>query len=208
MSYQIIEVHSENISDSTIDQIKIFCQQALYENKHEARLNMQVENWQNSPSSLLYLLLQEKRFDIKNGGLTLLMCDNSIIAISGYYRSDFDSNIFIMGVRSWVLKKYRFHLLIAKYLLPYHLNKIQQMNGHTAAITFNEATKSFAFLIERSNKNVTKENKFFFGKEYPEIYKDMVLIREPMKIKNVKQWVLIKKISASNFDWSTLKWKH
>ncbi len=74
-------------------------------------------------------------------------------------------------------------------------------------MTFNEATKSFAFLIQRSNKNLELTNKFFFGKEYPDIYKDMILISEPLKIINVKQWVLIKKISASNFDWSTITWK-
>ncbi len=206
MTYQLIEVQSENVSDDIVQKIKVFCQHALDENKHEARQNMQIENWQDCPSSLLYILLVEKRFKAQNGGLTLLMSDHSIIAVSGYYRSDFDSKIFIMGVRSWVLKKYRFNLLIAKHLIPYQFNKIKEMNGHTAAMTFNEATKSFAFLIQRSNKNLEITNKFFFGKEYPDIYKDMILISEPLKIKNVKQWVLIKKISASNFDWSVLTW--
>lgn len=207
MKYTIIEVNSESVTDDHIEVIKDLCQEALAENKHEARTNMQIDNWQNISSSLLYLLLIEKRFTPGNGGLLLLMEDSKAIGVSGYYRSDFDSGIFLMGVRSWVLKKYRFNLLIAKYLLPYQLEKIKNLGAHTVAITFNDSTRPFAKLIERSNKNSDSKNKFFFGSEYPDLYKDMTFLNEPMKIKNVKQWVLIKQISPSDFNWSQLRWQ-
>lgn len=207
MEYTIVEVNSESVTDEIINVIKNLCQEALAENKHEARTNMQIDNWQNISSSLLYLLLIEKRFTPRNGGLLLLMEGPKAIGVSGYYRSDFDSGIFLMGVRSWVLKKYRFNLLIAKYLLPYQLEKIKNLGAHTVAITFNDATKPFAKLIERSNRNSKSKNKFFFGSEYPDIYKDMTFLDEPMKIKNVKQWVLIKQLSPSNFNWSQLRWQ-
>ena len=98
-------------------------------------------------------------------------------------------------------------MLIAKYLLPYQLEKIKNLGAHTVAITFNDATKPFAKLIERSNKNSESKNKFFFGREYPDIYKDMTFLNEPMRIKNVKQWVLIKQISPSQFNWAQLRWQ-
>lgn len=207
MKYTILEVNSESVTDDLIEVIKNLCQEALAENKHEARTNMEIDNWQNISSSLLYLLLIEKRFTPGNGGLLLLLEGSKAIGVSGYYRSDFDSGIFLMGVRSWILKKYRFNLLIAKYLLPYQLEKIKNLGAHTVAITFNDATRPFAQLIERSNKNSESKNKFFFGSEYPDIYKDMTFLNEPMKIKNVKQWVLIKQISPSDFNWSQLRWQ-
>ena len=207
MEYTIVEVNSESVTDDIVVVIKTLCKEALAENKHEARTNMQIDNWQNISSSLLYLLLIEKRFTPGNGGLLLLMEGPKAIGVSGYYRSDFDSGIFLMGVRSWVLKKYRFNLLIAKYLLPYQLEKIKNLGAHTVAITFNDATKPFAKLIERSNKNSESKNKFFFGREYPDIYKDMTFLKEPMRIKNVKQWVLIKQISPSQFNWAQLRWQ-
>ncbi len=206
MPYSIVEIDSDNISDEILQQLKNLCTEAVSEDKHEASANMQIENWQETPNSLLYILLIEKRFTKNHGGLLLLFKDSRVIAVSGYYRSDFDPGIFLMGVRSWVLKKDRFNLLIAKYLLPYQFEKIKALNAHTVAITFNDSTKSFAQLIERSNKNLTIKNKFFFGTDYPDFYKDMVFLKEPLKIKNVRQWVLIKKIHAYDFDWSSLHW--
>lgn len=207
MNYKIVELFSESIDDVWFDKIKNFCQSAFDENKHEARANMKVDNWQSSPESLLYLLKIENRFSQKLGGLQLLVDEaNSIIALSGYYRSDFDPDIYVIGVRSWVLKQHRHRLLLAEYLLPYQLSELQKRHSSFAVISFNESTQAFAKLIERSNKNGNSNFKFFFGDKYPELYKDMFLWPEPVRIKNVKQWILIKKLSDSHFDWSRLNW--
>ncbi len=206
MNYKIIEIHSENVTPELFQQLLIFCRLAVDENKHEARNNMQAEGWQKNPSSLLYLLMTEKRFSESRGGLQLLLDNNEVVAISGYYRSDFNDGVYLMGVRSWVLKTHRFNLLVAEYLLPYQLAEIRKRGGHTAAISFNESTRAFAKLIERSNKSQDAKLKFFFGENYPEIYKDMALWEQPVKIKDVKQWVLIKKLLPSEFDWSSINW--
>ena len=87
MKYKILEIHSENVSPEVFEKLKLFCQLAVDENKHEARNNMQVEDWESNPASLLYLLMIEKRFSKSCGGLQLLVEDNEIIAVSGYYRS-------------------------------------------------------------------------------------------------------------------------
>ncbi|MBY0554288.1 hypothetical protein K2P97_07150 [bacterium] len=207
MQYKVIEVFSGQIEESLFEKIKDFCRLAYSEQKHEARDNMVVEGWQNQTSSLLYLLQIEKRFMPSIGGLQLLLTsDNAIVAVSGYYRSDFHPSIYIMGVRSWVLKEHRFNLLIAQYLLPYQLEKIKARAADAAIISFNESTSSFAKLIERSNKNSDAPLKFFFGENYPDIYKDMRLWKDPVKIKNVKQWILIKKLSQNEFDWNSIRW--
>lgn len=206
MSYRILDVHSESVTETVLADLKNFCQLAVSENKHDARNNMQVISWENNNSSLLYLLLTEKRFAYDKGGLQLLYKGQELVAISAYYRSDFNSGVYLMGVRSWVLKEHRFNLLVANQLLPYQLEQIIRRGGHTAAISFNESTRSFAKLIERSNKSHEQKLKFFFGENYPEIYKDMIVWDHPVRIKDVKQWVLIKKILPSEFDWNTLNW--
>lgn len=202
----IVELHSDNIAIEWIEKLTEFCNLALSENKHASRENMQVENWQEKPASLLFLLLKEKRFSKANGGLLLLINNQKIIAVSGYYASSFNSAIYILGVRSWVLKEFRFNLLIANQLLPYQLQRVKNRQAYAAIITFNEANKSFAKLIERSNRNPDSASKFFFGKQYPEIYKDMIFWKHPLKIKSVKQWVLIKNLKPNNFDWNSLRW--
>lgn len=206
MNYRVVEVHSESVTPETFEKLMIFCRQATDENKHDARSNMQADGWETNTSSLLYLLLTEKRFSRSRGGLQLLMNDNEIVAVSGYYRADFNDGVYLMGVRSWVLKTHRFNLLVAEYLLPFQLKEIRKHGGHTAAISFNDSTRSFAKLIERSNKSADAKLKFFFGENYPEIYKDMTLWERPVKIKEVKQWVLIKKLLPSDFDWNQINW--
>lgn len=206
MNYKVIEVHSENVAPEILEQVITFCRLAVDENKHEARTNMQVEDWESNTSSLLYLLLTEKRFSKGCGGLQLLMNNDEIAAVSGYYRADFNEGVYLMGVRSWVLKTHRFNLLVAKYLLPYQLAEIRKRGGHTAAISFNDSTRAFTKLIERSNRSADAKLKFFFGENYPDIYKDMILWEKPVKIKEVKQWVLIKKLAPCDFDWNTINW--
>lgn len=207
MSFKIVEVFSENLSPDWLLKIKDFCRISYQENKHEAHINMQYEDWEKAPASLLYLLCIEKRFSIHNGGLQLLVNEGgSIVAVSGYYRSDFNDRIYIIGVRSWVLKEFRHNLLIAEYMLPYQLNEVVKRNADFALITFNESTRAFAQLIERANKNPNDSLKFFFGSKYPDLYKDMKLWPYPLKIKNVKQWVLIKSLTKSHFDWASLTW--
>lgn len=206
MTYEVVEVFSDSISIEWLQKITSFCEKAGSENKHDAAINMQVHEWQNQPQSLLYLLCIEKRFHSTRGGLFLLISDNEIIALSGYYKADFNDQIYIMGVRSWVLKPYRLNLLIADYLLTSQFEKIKTFKAKMAIITFNESTKAFADLIQRTNKNLHIENKFFFGKNYPKIYEDMVLVDFPVNIKKTKQWILIKKLSDIEFDWNTLRW--
>lgn len=206
MIYKIVDIYSDQISQLELQEIENFCLKAEAEGKHAAAFNMQVTNWQDNNSSLLYLLLKEKRFSRDKGSVQLLYENNELVAISGFYQADFDSSIYVMGVRSWVLKQHRFNLLIATQILPHQIAKIKERGAHTAIITFNETTRSFAKLIVRSNKNPEAKLKFFFGENYPEIYKNMTLWPNPVSIKGVKQWVLIKTLKSNSFDWNIINW--
>lgn len=207
MSYTIVEIFSDESALEHKKALLDFCILAGAESKHDAAANMQADDWENNTASLLFLIYKEKRFKKENGGLFLLYNSSKIVAVSGFYRSDFSSDIFVLGVRTWVLKEHRHHLLIANYLLPRQIEAAKKLSAAAAVITFNDSTKSFAKLIERSNKNPEAPLKFFFGDNYPDLYKDMRLWPHPVKIKNVKQWILIKVFSPSfHYDWTALQW--
>ena len=204
---QIKILYSDKYDAKELKDLEIFCAEAGLEKEHEASANMDAKNWQNNKASLLYLLLIEKRFITGHGGLYCLYKNEEIIAVSGYYRSDFHAEIFLFGVRSWVLKKYRLNLIIAEKFLPHHLKDIKNLKGQIAIISFNETTKSFAHLIARANRSSQASSKFFFGDRYPGIYRDMIFYPQPVCIKNSKQWILIKKLDQMDFDWSKIVWK-
>ena len=198
-------IFSDDYRPESLEKLKTFCQQAEKETKHASSTNMDFTTWETNTASLLYIFLREKRFRKEDGGLLLLYENEDVIAVSGFYRSDFHSDIFILGVRSWVLKDRRFNLLIGEQLLPIQIEEILKKGGKLAVLTFNDATKSFAKLIERSNRDPEAQSKFFFGERYPELYKDMVFYPNPVRIKNTRQWILIKTLKPFEFDWSILE---
>lgn len=206
MSYRVRQIFSDSPTTEEINLVTSFCAESATDSKQVAAQNMAVENWEDNPASLLYLLLIEKRFSQGRGGLFLLFDEDKVVAISGYYQSDFDSATYVMGVRSWVLKEHRHHLLISDYLLPQQLKECQGLGARNIILTFNTHTKPFAHLIERGNKNPDQKTKFFFGDKFPEVYEGMVFYKHPVKIKNSKQWIMIKSLAPHDFDWSLIHW--
>ena len=206
MNDKVEVFYSDQYTSDQLSQLEEFCKSSGREEKHASSVNMVFEGWEQNTASLLYLFLKEKRFTIARGGLCCLYADGKIIAVSGFYRSDFHPEIFLFGVRSWVLKEHRLNLLIAEKLLPIHLEQIKKHRGKIAVLSFNESTRAFMKLIERSNQDKTQKKKFFFGDRYPELYHDMKAYPKPVKIKNSKQWILIKELEPLNFDWSTLEY--
>ncbi len=201
-----IEVmYSDNYSEVQLSRLEKFSMLAGQEEKQVASVNMDIRNWEQNNASLLYLLLREKRFSKEKGGLFTLLNKDEVIAVSGFYQSDFNPEVYVFGCRSWVLKEHRLNLLIAEKLLPAQLVAIEHLGGKAAIISFNESTKAFAKLIERSNKSIESTKKFFFGERYPGLYHDMILHQNPVFIKNSKQWILIKYLKSFKYDWKELE---
>lgn len=198
-------LHSDDYSEEQLAALDKFCRIAGQESKHPASVNMDSSNWKTNKASLLYLLLIEGRFKKSNGGLYCYYEQDEIIAVSGFYKSDFDPDIYLCGVRSWVLKKYRLNLLLTEKIIPLQLEEISKRTGKAAVISFNDSTKSFAKLVERSNKSPESKIKLFFGNRYPKMYEDMIFHEKPVIIKNTKQWILVKYLQPHPFDWSSLE---
>lgn len=198
---EVLTVYSGEVTKEIFDQLFEFCRQAEQETRHEQHLNMRTQCWESDQRSLLYLLMTEQRFKRSNGGLCLLREDGKVTAVSGFYRSDLHADIWVMGVRSWVLKGERFQLKVARCLLPKHLEEMKALGAKMAIITFNEETRPFQLLIQHANDSLVRGAKVlrFFGpvENYPEIYHDMWARPSPVWIKKTKQWLLVKRLDPN-----------
>lgn len=198
-------MYSDEYTEDQLSRLEKFCTLAGQESKQAASVNMDSRHWEQNNASLLYLFLKEGRFSRSQGGLYTLLNDGEMIAVSGFYRADFHPEVFVFGVRSWVLKEFRLNLVVAENLLPEQLKEIEIRGGKAAILSFNESTKAFAKLIERSNKSAESKRKFFFGERYPDLYRDMIFYEKPVLLKNSKQWILIKYLKPFQYDWSQLE---
>jgi len=64
--------------------------------------NMDPDDWENKPGSLLYLLYKEKRFDGFGNGYIICKENERIICGAGFYLSDIDKMV-CFGVRSYTI---------------------------------------------------------------------------------------------------------
>lgn len=199
-----VEIVDSAIGGKHLTNLVKFCSQ-VETTSPKIATNWKVTEWELEPACLLHVLLIQQRFD--TGGLCLLYEDDSIVAISGFYQSDIHPDIHIFGVRAWVLQEKRRNLLIAENILPLQLNRMIQNEAKIGVITFTDRTKSFATLIERSNKNyVEGKPLFFFGDRYPQLYRDMRMVPYPVTINFTKQWILVKKLDTHfDFDFESIK---
>jgi hypothetical protein len=200
-------IYSDQVTPQLSEDLIRFCEQAEIEKKHAAAANMSTD-WENSPNTLLYLLHTEKRFSQDKGGLCIYREGEGqkIIAVSGFYQSHFCESIFVLGVRSWVLKGHRFQLTIAHKLIPIQIREVRALGAKQVILSFNDSTKAFYDLIIRANNSKTKM--FFFNEKYPETYLNFYPIEFPVKINNTRQWVLVIDLDSDfHFDWRTIQWK-
>jgi hypothetical protein len=177
-----------------------FCQAALLDTEQPACVNMWDDNWYSATHTLPYLLEVEKRF-AENGKFFVLLDDNKIIACSGIYQSDFNQNVAICGIRSWVNKEYRGQFLLGSHLFPAQV-KWAKANGYKQiAITFNDYNSKLMNIFIKNGAGVKKDRK-----EDSLFYTGVNQVPFPVTIKYTPQWVLYQKLDPDwEFDYSTIR---
>lgn len=178
-----------------------FCRTASKEIDEPAHRNMFSQNWNVDPNTLPYHIYVSNRFK-KNGNFFIGMINEEIIAASGVYVSEFDKNVAIGGVRSWVNKKYRGKFIIGRHLLPLQLFWAKEKKLKTIALTFNEYNKRLLPYFRRSGFGIKKNrnvNSLF--------YNGLHEVSHPLTIQHTKQWAIYHKIDET-YDpvWEKIKW--
>ncbi len=179
-----------------------YCKKAFEEKEEPSHANMYADDWENDPSTLPYLLYKSNRFTDGNGDMFVLLNDDQISGISGVNVSDFDKNVALGGVRTWLNKELRGKFLIGKYLLPKQLAWAKQNNLKIITITLNDYNKRLLPYFKREGlgiaKNRTPESMFYNGQ---------YTVDFPVTINYTKQWVLYHKIDENyEVNWECIRY--
>lgn len=189
---RVIDLNDEIDDDKLFE----FCKDGLNDSKMPASENMDVDNWENKPHTLLHTLFRQRRFDRENrAGYLVVDTGKKYIAGSGFYPLEEDPNVCLISVRTYIIKTERGHLLNGYYLLPKQIELATNLNYKSVIITFNKYNLWLKDSIERANKNRSK----ILGKRIPESYKGWNSLNHTINIQYTKQWCLYKHID-NNYD--------
>lgn len=180
-----------------------YCKQAFSEKDEPSHNVMYNENWENDPSTLPYLIYKSDRFDNDNGDMFLLMEDDQIKGCSGVnILNEFDNNVAIAGVRTWLNKELRGKFIIGRYLLPEHLKWAKEKNLKTIIITLNEYNKRLIPYFKREGLGIKKnrnENSMFYNGQHH--------LDFSVNLYYTKQYVMYHKIDESyEPDWESIRY--
>lgn len=191
-------VHAENIDDKCFNDIVSLI--SAYQ--HEP--NLEIEDWQNKPHTLLHLIRKQTRFSSRNGGLILVYEADKLIGISGYNVSTIHPEIWVLGVRTLLHTEYRHKLLMSSLIIPAQLAEIAD-RAKMAIFLFDEKNHFNLYDIFTQGKlNLFLKNKYnLFG----EMWDKLVAVPFAVNIyKGVNQRVLYMLLDNTfTFDWNTIK---
>lgn len=186
MNLRTISFTSDQLQSNILDDLHRLCHEAEQNISMPAHVNMMLDQWENKPNTLMYLLRKTDRFHSGNGLFTLLYdIDNNprrIIACSGIYRSNFDHNVAIGGVRTWKIKDYRNRYLVSKYIFTDQINWCRSNGLKIFALTFNEYNLKVMKILNKS------------GLYLDSINEDMEMLDRKSYIQGVNQYVMFQRI--------------
>lgn len=183
---------SDEIDDTQLAELVVFCERAFADREKPAHVNMAADR--KDSRTLLHILMEEKQFRKGFGGLCVKREGSEIIGLSGFYRSDFSPYVWAMGVRTWVLKEHRQAFTMSQHLFPHMWSLAQQQGAKLGYWTFNSYNKKYYEAFSQIRRYA-----FSF-------YEDMTFLPYPVQIRNVEQWVCYKKTDSDfKFDWASLK---
>ena len=181
-----------------------FCQHEAQQQEKDASMNMWSDDWKNKNNTLPYILENTNRFDGTSGEFFILFDGDIIVACGGVYVSEFNNQIALAGVRTWVKNEYRHLSLNKDYLLVEHKKWCIERNIKLIALSFNDYNKN---IIQIFKRNRLGEKNVRINKREPKnlFYNGMEEVRFPVTIQYTPQWVIYEKIDKDfEFDWGSI----
>jgi hypothetical protein len=146
-------------------------------------------------------MFKEGRFLKAIGGLCVAYDNDSIVAISGYNRSDIDPNVFIGGVRTLKSIDRRDFSTVIEYLIPYQKQAIIDRGGKCVVFLI-ETEKQASFYKLARNLNVRKR----IGNKNRNYYNTFTTLDFPIYINNSSLNVVYEYLDATfTFNWEALR---
>lgn len=156
-----------------------------------ASKNVNWYNWQNTKSSLMYSLVNKKRFD--SGKFFILLKNKNPIATSGCYLSPWSKDIMIIGSRTWTSFNERKNWWQGDYLLPKQFEEAKKLNVKAVIFTFNLYNEWLIKFLKR----VKNKKAVTLGNKNSNFYNDLIFLDNTYNINNTKQKIAVKLISCS-----------
>jgi hypothetical protein len=194
-------IYSNKHSEEDIKKIKV-----LLNDNFDFNDNYAVDNWGSTPNSFLYVFLKTSRFVEGNGGIILVEDGDKLCGISGFNRSDFHPNIYILGVRTLVDFNYRKNLFMSTYFVPAQIELIKNL-AKMIVFLFDTKDKFNLYTVFCSGKL----NLFLFNKlkKFDHIWGNLKALEYPVYINYTNQNLLYIKLEEDfDFDWKILKEKN
>jgi len=159
--YQIKELHSDSITDQEIMSIIEFCDKFGPDSNYTYRHN----SFEQTANHWYSLMFKEGRFLRSVGGLCVAYDGDSIVAISGYNRSEIDPNIFIGGVRTLKSVDRRDFSTVGELLIPYQRQAIINRGGKCLVLLFEtDKPNNFYRMLQRASvmKHISNKDRNFY----------------------------------------------
>lgn len=201
--FKVISIFENNYHIVNKDKILEYCKQAFAEKTEPSHANMYSSDWENDVAVFPYLIYCSDRFKNDKGDMFVLLDENeNICAFSGVNISDFDSNVALGGVRTWLNKELRGKFVIGRYILPIQLRWAKDRNLKTIALTFNDYNKRLLPYFKRSGFGIEKkrnvDSMFYNGQHHVDF---------PVTINYTKQWVIYHKIDETyEPNWESIRY--
>jgi hypothetical protein len=193
--------HVASFNYSNTDNFLEFCKAASLEVDQPAATNMWHDNWINENYTLPYILFKDNRFKNPKGEFFILKHDDLIIGCSGVYISDFDTQIGILGCRTWISNKYRNQSLVRDYLLPAQRDWASSRQLKCIMLTFNEYNKNIIKIWQRTRFGETREPR----RPHHMFYKNFNEVAFPLTIQYTPQWAIYERLDDNfEFDWQSI----
>jgi hypothetical protein len=115
--FKVVSLFQNDFHLINQDQILEYCKNAYEEKTEPSHKNMYDDDWKNNDAVFPYLIYCSDRFKNENGDMFVLLDEqNNICALSGVNISDFDKNVALGGVRTWLDKDLRGKFVIGRYI--------------------------------------------------------------------------------------------
>ena len=167
-------------------------------------INYDVEDWESKSHTLLYSFLKTPRFCSDQGGLMLAYDNEQCCCVSGYSRSNFNSDVFILGGRTYIDPQYRHQLLMSSVIIPSQLEKIFGV-AKMAVFLFDRKNEFNLYDIFVSGKlNLFLKNKYY---KFRDIWDNLQAVPHPISIYTgiIQNALYIKLDPEFEFDWMKLE---
>jgi len=198
--YTITELNSDTITNWEIQTIIEFCD----EFGPDSNYRYCHSQFEQEPNHWYSLMFKEGRFLKSVGGLCVAYDGDTIVAISGYSRSNIDPNIFVIGIRTLKNTNYRDFLTIMKGIVPYQRQSIRARGGKCVISLFDlDKDQSFYNLARRQviRRFVEKGRK-----DYYDLGHDWLALDYPIQINNSVLNVVCEYLDPTfRFDWEKLR---